>query len=144
MQRLWLTITITITFVIITIIIIMIAGKCLQRLWCRRHCPCCSTPEDDLLGSANLRTTSTGSTLLSRFQTTSSYPSSSSTPSSAATRAVLSLDLRYTLPDMETTLPDTERRTRLLSHRSAQHRSQLTGEPAIISLFLKLRQNLFR
>ena len=72
MQRLWLTITITITFVIITIIIMMIAGKCLQRLWCRRHCPCCSTPEDDLLGSANLRTTSTGSTLLSRFQTTSS------------------------------------------------------------------------
>ena len=43
------------------------AGKCLQRLWCRRHCPCCSTPDDDLLGSAGLRTTSTGSTLLSRW-----------------------------------------------------------------------------
>jgi len=40
-------------------------GKCLQRFWCRRHCPCCSTPDEDLLGTAGLRTTSTGSTLLS-------------------------------------------------------------------------------
>merc|ERR1712001_275742 len=79
-------------------------GKCLQRLWCRRHCPCCSTPEDDLLGSAP------------------SAPPPQDPPCSQATRAVLSLDLRYTLPDMETTLPDTERRTRLLNHRSAQHR----------------------
>ena len=40
-------------------------GKCLAGAW-RRHCCRACVAEQDLLGSTALRTTSTGSTLLSR------------------------------------------------------------------------------
>ena len=134
-------------FLFLIVIQIIHAGKCLQRLWCRRHCPCCSTPDDDLLGSAGLRTTSTGSTLLSRFYIPfllviiivllllillgfsffSSFFSSSSPSSSppTVTQAVLCLDLPSTLGKLL--------RTRIPSHRSVRHQLRRIGDPLSLS-----------
>ena len=98
---------------------ILASGKCLQRVWCRRHCPCCSTPEDDLLGSAGLRTTSTGSTLLSRFFKIQIF--NLFTFTTAVTRAALCPDQQGLFTIMQ------QCDKSVLSHRSVPRRLQRTG-----------------